>query len=160
MTRQNNIDEPRQAAQAALDDFKAAETERLQESKARKAGKEKKKKLWVAGQWLFLVICAGTIVFQLPQVMAALNQVEKPLRHGTFQTDALTDDCIRQLWRVSKLLQEGKLPPAELLCPASKKAFIVQKTSRDIIVRSPSPEIYGFKDLVVSRRKPVPKIIK
>jgi len=93
-------------------------------------------------------------------LLSAANQDVKPLRQGAYNTDAVTDQCIRNLWQVSRLIQEGKLPDDTLVCPASKKPFMVIQTKMDIIVRSPNPELYGFKDIRVSKKNPVPEIIK
>lgn len=149
-----------QAALDALKDFNSEEAERFEEVKARDALKERKKKLWMVCQWLLLVVCIGITIFQSPNLIAALNKKEKPIRIGTYATDERTDHCIRNLWQISKRLQEGKMPGSDLLCPAGNRPYEVLKTEKDIIVRSPNPELYGFKDLRVSKLNPVPQIVK
>ncbi len=90
----------------------------------------------------------------------AANQDIKPLRQDPYNTDVVTDQIIWNLWQISRLIQGGKLPDDTLVCPASKKPFMVIQTKMDIIVRSPNPELYGFKDIRVSKKNPVPEIIK
>ena len=67
---------------------------------------------------------------------------------------------VRPRAHVLGIVQAGKLPDETLVCPASNKPFLVVKTKTDVIIRSPNPELYGFKDLRVSKNRPVPEIIK
>ena len=150
----------RQAAMSALDDFKEEEVERQAALESRDAQKKEKNKLWAAAQWLVLIVCVGVTLYQAPDLILAVTKEEKPLNKGVVKTDALTDQCIRNLWQVSKDLQEGKMPGHNLRCPASNKPYDVVKTGDDIIVRSPNPELYGFKEIRVSRKSPVPEIVK
>lgn len=111
-------------------------------------------------RWAVLVICLGVIVVQMPKVIDAIDAEEKPLRIGPADTDAVTDQCIRDLWRISKRLQDGKLPADAMRCPASGQPYQVVRTADDIIVRSPRPDLYGFKALRVSKRHPVPEVVQ
>jgi len=115
--------------------------------------------LWHAWQWGVVVIGLGVMAYQSPDLISVLKE-DRPLRNGTYNTDAKTDDCIRNLWKVSKLLQEGKLPGENLVCPASKKPFIIAKETGDVVARSPNPELYGFKEIRVSKKRPVPEVVK
>jgi hypothetical protein len=153
-------DDFRQAAMDALKDFGKAEAERREEIEARKTEEAKKGNFWVVSRWIILIVCIGITIFQMPKLIAALSEEEKPLRHGTFDTDEQTDQCIRNLWQISKILQEGNMPGDDIICPASQKPFVVVKTKEDVIVRSPNPELYGFKDIRVSKKSPVPEIVK
>ena len=134
------------------------------EEKKRKAGEREdrkrfKKMLWYAAQWGIVVIGLCVMAYRVPDLIRVLKE-DKPLRNGTYKTDARTDECIRTLWGVAKLLQEGKRPGNEILCPVSKKPFIVKEQKGDIVARSPNPELYGFKEIRVSKRNPVPEVIK
>lgn len=153
-------DAPRQAAMEALKDFEVQETERSKAAETRETKKAVRKKVWIALQCLILAGCIGILIHQMPELLSSLNTVEKPLRNGTYATDALTDQCIQNLWQISKGLQEGKMPDGRLVCPASQKPYSVIKTEDDVMVRSPNPEQYGFKDIRVSKKKPVPELIQ
>ena len=144
----------------ALEDFGQERRKHLQDLEKRAAGAETKNRLlrWV--QWAVLLLLAGILLFQLPRVIGSLDQKERPLRKGTFATDARTDSCIQDLWQISRGLQEGKLPGPEMRCPASQKPYEIIRTEDDIIVRSPLPERYGYKEIRVSRKNPVPEIVR
>ena len=58
------------------------------------------------------------------------------------------------------MLQEEKLPDNDIVCPVSKKPFVVIKTEDDVAVNVPNPGLYGFKEMLVSKKNPVPTIIK
>ncbi|MBW2220639.1 MAG: hypothetical protein JRF40_14305, partial [Deltaproteobacteria bacterium] len=55
---------------------------------------------------------------------------------------------------------EGKLPGNNIVCPVSKEPYVVTKTEDDVVVKVPKPELYGFKEMRVSKKNPVPIIIK
>jgi hypothetical protein len=152
--------DPGSQAQHALDEFKDEEIARKQEKLSKEHKKGKKKKIWIITQWCSLIICIGIILYQIPVLISATKSDVKPLRQGTYDTDALTDQCIRNLWQVSRLIQEGKMPHSSLVCPASNKPYVIVRTDEDILVRSPNPERYGFKDIRVSKKRPIPELIK
>ena len=136
---------------------------RLEEKESKKqeqeAKKKKKSKMWVVCQWVILAACIAIIAIQVPGLMSTFEE-KKPIRYGTYSTDERTDQCIKNLWHISKLLQEGKLPGKDILCPASQKPYVVTETEGDTVVRSPKPELYGFKEIRVSKNKPVPELIR
>jgi len=114
-----------QAAMEALDDFKEAEEGRQEALASREAQKGGKSKIWLACQWLIFILCLGVTLYQIPDLMSAVTREEKPLNKGVVKTDALTDQCLRNLWQISKELQEGKKPNGSRICPASKKPYEV-----------------------------------
>ena len=134
-----------------------AEKERQAELKA--ARKYKRRRSVLLAQYLLIIIGLIVMAIQAPRIIA-LFEKEKPLRHGTYDTDSLTDQCIMDLWEISKLLQEGRLPGDDVLCPASERPYEIIKSDSDVIVRSPNPELYGFREIRVSKLKPVPELIK
>jgi len=162
MNSESSRAEPHFKTQAlqALEDFNEEEILRQQEKESEEQKKNKQKTRRIIGQWIVLIVCIGIILYQVPMLISAANKDVKPLRHGPYNTDAVTDQCIRNLWQISRLIQEEKLPDDTLVCPASKNPFMVIQTKMDIIVRSPNPELYGFKDIRVSKKKPVPEIIE
>jgi len=119
-----------------------------------------KRTLRCALLWGTFIIALCVIIYQLPGLLRVLQNDDKPLRNGTSETNAITDECIVNLWKVARLLQEEKLPGPELVCPASKKPFIISREAGDVVARSPNPELYGFKEIRVSKLRPVPEVIK
>ncbi len=148
-----------EVAKEAADGIDHRLEEKRKKGETRKEKKKLKKVLWHAWQWGVVVIGLGVMAYQSPDLISVLKE-DRPLRNGTYNTDAKTDDCIRNLWKVSKLLQEGKLPGENLVCPASKKPFIIAKETGDVVARSPNPELYGFKEIRVSKKRPVPEVVK
>ena len=147
------------AAQEAIEGIDRRVEEKESKKQEQEVRKKKKSKMWVACQWVILATCIAIISIQVPGFMSAFEE-EKPIRYGTYSTDAQTDQCIKNLWHISKLLQEGKLPGKNILCPASQKPYVVTETEGDVVVRSPEPELYGFKEIRVSKNKPVPELIR
>ena len=150
------------ALQAAKDVVEGAK-ERRKKMESRGESLESRRRikalLWVAFQWGMLALCLGIMAFRAPDLIRA-PQEDKPLRYGTYQTDDKTDACIRALWQAAKLLQEGRMPGKDLVCPASQQPFIIERTDDDVVARSPRPQLYGFRDIRVSVKRPVPELIK
>jgi hypothetical protein len=147
------------AAQEAVEGIDQRLDEKESKKQEQDLRKKRKSKIWVVSRWAILAVCIAIIVIQIPKLMSTFEE-EKPIRYGTYSTDARTDQCIKNLWRISKLLQEGKLPGKDIVCPASKKPYVVTEIEGDVVVRSPNPQLYGFKEIRVSKKKPVPELIK
>jgi hypothetical protein len=114
--------------------------------------------LWAAVQWGLVLACFGVMIVQVPDLIRVLAE-DKPIRQGTYDTDEKTDACIRVLWLASKQLQEGKKPDASLTCPEGGQPLKVIKVGVDVIVQVPNPEIYGFRDMRISKINPIPELI-
>ncbi|MCD6296531.1 MAG: hypothetical protein J7M30_05200 [Deltaproteobacteria bacterium] len=147
------------AAQEAGEGIDRRVEEKESKKQEQEVKKKKKSKMWVVCQWVILAACIAIIAIQVPGLMSTFEE-KKPIRYGTYSTDARTDQCIKNLWHISRLLQEGKLPGKDILCPASQKPYVVTETEGDTVVRSPKPELYGFKEIRVSKNKPVPELIR
>ncbi|OGP94018.1 MAG: hypothetical protein A2Z19_07065 [Deltaproteobacteria bacterium RBG_16_54_18] len=121
--------------------------------------REKRGKVWLIVQ--VAIILAGVIVMalQAPRLIAAFKEGQ-PLRQGTYATDAQTDQCIANLWHIARLIQAGKVPGKETVCPITQKPYEIRNIGADIVVRCPNPEMHGFKELRVSKRRPVPEVSK
>jgi hypothetical protein len=121
--------------------------------------REKRSKAWLIAQ--VAIILTGVIVMalQAPRLIAAFKEGQ-PLRQGTYATDAQTDQCITNLWHIARLIQAGKAPARETVCPITRKPYEVRNIGADIVVRCPNPELHGFKELRVSKRRPVPEVSK
>ncbi|MBN1254216.1 MAG: hypothetical protein JXA50_02985 [Deltaproteobacteria bacterium] len=121
--------------------------------------REKKSKAWVIVQVAIIVIGLAVMALQTPRLIAALHEGQ-PLREGTYATDTETDQCIKNLWHISKLLQEGQLHTNGIVCPLSNKPYEIRDTGEEIVVSCPNPELHGLKQIQVSKRHPVPKVSK
>jgi len=120
----------------------------------------RKSQIGVVLLWIVLCVCISIIAIRAPKLISAFTQEPKPIRYGTYSTDAQTDQCIKNLWQISKVLQEGKLPGKDIACPVSKKPYVVDAMGGDIAVRCANPGLHGFKEIRVSKRFPRPEIIK
>jgi len=151
------------AALKAARDVVEGIDQRIGEKEGKKQEQELRKKwkskIWVVSQWFIIAVCIAIIAIQVPRLVSTFED-EKPIRYGTHSTDARTDQCIKNLWHISKLLQEGKLPGKDIICPASKIPYVVTETEGDVVVRSPKPELYGFTEIRVSKKRPVPELIR
>ena len=138
-------------------DLRHEEKENKAQMEAAKRRRRSRRK--PAFQLGLLVVALSVITIQSPELAANFAD-EKPVRVGTYDTDAKTDQCIKDLWHISKMLQEEKLPNKGMICPASKNPYVVIKTDADVVVQAPNPQLYGFREIRVSKSKPIPELIK
>ena len=108
-----------------------------------------------------IVILALTVVFLLFRIytLAPMFQAPKPLRAGATQTDALTDECIKNMWRLSRDLQNKDLPNVLPLCPKSGRQYIVADLEDDTLISCPTPGEHGLEKLSVSLNSPIPHAV-
>jgi hypothetical protein len=99
------------------------------------------------------------MTLQTPRFISAVKG-EQPLRQGTYATDAQADQCIANLWRIARLIQEGKAPGKDIVCPSRKKPYEIKGTGANVWACCPNPELHGFKAMQVGKRRPVPEISK
>ena len=111
----------------------------------------------VVAQWIVLLVCVVIIAFQMPKLFAAFKE-DQPIRHGTYETDAQTDQCINNLWHISRLLQDGNLPGNDIVCPASGKPYVIIKAGEDTVARCPNPGLHGFSEISASMLSPCPEV--
>lgn len=111
----------------------------------------------VALQVVILLVLLGLIIARIPSFMDALERTQ-PIRNGTWETDAVADECISNLWIISRQLQEGQTPGRDLVCPASGEPYLVIDDGADIKVYCPNPEQHGLRELSVSRTSPLPEV--
>jgi len=95
----------------------------------------------------------GLALIRYPLAAAAFEK-DLPLHQGGYAADAETDQCVANLWRAARLMQEGKLIPGSLVCPASGKPYIVRGEE----VSCPNPQAHKLHGLKVNRRQPVPEV--
>ena len=148
------------AARDAVQDVEQRIDEKESKTQAREEKKKRKSMLWIVLQWVILAACVSVIAFQAPKLISTFTETEKPIRHGTYTTDAQTDQCINNLWHISRLLQQGELPGNDIVCPLSKKPYKVTVLEDDVVVRCPNQEQHGFREIRVSKKNPIPELIK
>jgi len=149
-----------EAARDAADSIDQRLEEKQRKAEMLEERNRLRKTLRSALQWGLIIIALCVIIYQLPGLISSFKKNDKPLRIGTYKTNAVTDECIRNLWKTAKLLQEEKLPGPDLVCPAGKKPFIISHENGDLVARSPDPGLYGFREIRVSKLRPVPEVIK
>lgn len=111
----------------------------------------------LALQWVVLSACMTVIVLQVSKPLSMFHE-EKAIRLGTYATNENTDKCIKNLWLIARLLQEGKQPTGAF--PETGRAYVLTTGEGDIVVGCPNPGAHGFSSISVSRKHPVPRIVK
>ena len=106
---------------------------------------------------IVLLVSLVILAFQMPALFAAFQEIQ-PLRQGSFETDAITDQCIANLWRAARILQDGGMPGNDLFCPASGDSYVLVRSGGDIRAYCPNPELHGFSEISVSRNLPRPEV--
>jgi hypothetical protein len=119
----------------------------------------KKNRAWLIAQVAIILVAVVIMALQAPRLISAVKG-ERPLRQGTYATDAQADQCIKNLWHIARLIQEGKVPGKDIVCPISKKPYVIRDTGKDVVVSCPNPELHGFKTMQISKRRPVPEVSK
>jgi hypothetical protein len=147
------------ASQQAATGVIKEQAEAVQRQEELQQGKKNKKKSILALQVLVIIAAVVVLAMQLPEISASLEP-EQPVRIGTYATDETTDQCIELLWKASRDLQNGVLPGPDMVCPGSQSPLIASEENNDLIVRVPNPERYGFKELRVSKKAPVPELVQ
>lgn len=130
--------------------------EEAKTSKSRGAGL---RKAWAVLRLIILITSVCIIGIQAPNLGSVISK-QKPIRNGTYKTDGKTDKCIKNLWHISSLLQEDRLPEKNIVCPVSKKPYAIRNLDADIVVSCPNPELHGFKEIQVAKLSPCPKLTK
>jgi hypothetical protein len=121
--------------------------------------REKRSRVWLVAQLAIILAAVAIMALQTPRLISAVKG-DRPLRQGTYATNAQADQCIANLWRIARLIQEGKAPGKDMVCPISKKPYEIRDIGKDIVVSCPNPELHGFKAMWVSKRRPVPEVSK
>ena len=125
---------------------------RVEDEKVPLTPEEKQRRVILFGALVVAFLILGLRAWSI----APLLEPPRPLRHGTFETDSITDRCIVELWKISRQLQDGKLPSPMPLCPLSRKIYVVIEGEGDILVNCPNPGEHGLKRLSISRKRPIP----
>lgn len=135
---------------------------RIEQKEARKRSleqrKESKQRIWFLAQWGIILLGIVILGLQAPGALSGFEE-ERPIRKGTYATDGPADRCIANLWRIAKLLQEGRKPGPEIVCPESRRPYGITMEGEDPTARCPNPERHRVKEIRVSMKRPVPEVI-
>lgn len=148
-----------QSARDAVQGFDDRVKDKERRERERQQKERRKETVWFVLQWAILLCGVLVISIQAPAIVSSMKD-DRPVRNGTYETDPRTDQCIGNLWRGVRALQEGKMPGPELLCPETNKAYIIEKTQGDTFVRCPNPERHRLKEIRASKQRPVPEVVK
>jgi len=121
--------------------------------------RERKSRVWLVVQVAIILIGVAIMALQTPRLIAALQE-DQPLRYGTYATDERADQCIKNLWHISRMLQDGKKPLVDMVCPVSNKPYEIKESGADIVVSCPNPALHGFQSIQISKKHPVPELSK
>lgn len=70
------------------------------------------------------------------------------------------EGCVAKFWEIAELLRQNRAPNNSYNCVGNNLPLIVTRTSDNIIVRHPEPQLLGYSEIVVSRQNPVPELIR
>ncbi len=105
-------------------------------------------------------ICLLVVAFQMPAVIRAISEEPKPVRHGPYDTDRHTDQCLSNLWLFSRSIQNGDDLELDLRCPASGARYAISQSGDGAEVSCPNPGAHGLRKISASRKKPVPELVR
>ena len=132
----------------------------IPEQKERSRSSSSSSNVWKYARWGIIVISLSICVYFLFN-MHKMIPPEKPIRNGSYETNAITDECIQNLWRAASLLQSHKKIPNDLVCPLCKKTYIITTDASGVIfISCPDPGGHGCKKLEVNSNNLVPEVRK
>ncbi len=117
------------------------------------------RKAWKAIRLIIIFASIFIISVRTPKLISVMKE-QKPIRSGTYETNSKADQCIKNLWHISRLLQEGKQPEKDIVCPVSNKPYVLKRINEDIVAYCPNPDLHGFKEIRVSKTSPRPEVIQ
>ena len=114
---------------------------------------------WTWAAWLALAVSVIILAIRIPQVATAFAP-PKPFRAGPADTDRSTDQCLRHLWTISRLIQERRWPSTAFACPVSGQGYVSKGSRTDLTVQCPTPASHRMSRLAVSRAQPIPEVVR
>jgi HPt (histidine-containing phosphotransfer) domain-containing protein len=129
----------------------------IEKSEEKATGKKKRDKrvLWISFMLLLIAACMAVLIVQIPKILDG-TRPGKPIRQGTYETDRTTDECIKNLWIISKALQENKAPDSSIRCPATDEPYRIETTK----AYCPNPDKHNLKSLSVGKETKIPEAVK
>lgn len=106
-----------------------------------------------------LAVCLLVMLVQLPRMFSKTALHTQPARKGPVDTDAVTDQCIHNLWQVLNRLQTGSLDPDQIRCPATGKPYRVTRLPHSFLIQCPNPGAHGVSAVRVKTDSPVPEVV-
>ncbi len=132
--------------------------EKIIEKSTKKTPSAKKtyiKTLWITLMSLLVIACIVVLTIQIPKILDVARP-GKPIRQGTYETDKAADECIKNLWLISKAFQENKKPDASLRCPVTNEPYRFEATK----AYCPNPDRHNLKSLSVGKETKIPEAVK
>ncbi len=143
---ENNFEEIRSAEDALLKKLSSekAGIDNLQLLNSLK--KARLMKIYIYGQVFLILLAIAFMAYRYPE-LAVSARPQRILRYGTYSTDAKTDECLSNIW---KLMGDKNL---KLNCPVSQKPYVIDGKN----IYCPEPQRHGFKN-IYSKDGQVPRI--
>ncbi len=102
------------------------------------------------------ILCLVVIAWRGPAFVQSL-QPQHPIRTGIYTTKGDCDACVENLWMFSAALIDGNELPADLVCPATSKPYVVTASADGTVVSCPNPDEHGLSALLVGRGVRIPE---
>lgn len=106
-----------------------------------------------------LVLISGIIIMGLQAgKLVRAFEPERPHYRGAENLDRDAESCISNLWKITRLIQDGALQWPNLKCPLTGMSYRIVHVKGNSIVSCPNPEKHHVTGIWVSRTSPVPEI--
>ncbi|MFT4863529.1 MAG: hypothetical protein ACI95C_002761 [Pseudohongiellaceae bacterium] len=76
------------------------------------------------------------------------------------QTRNELESCVAKFWEIAELVKQDRTPNNSHNCAGTTLALIVTRSRDDIIVHHPEPQRLGYSEIVVSKKNPIPELIR
>ena len=105
------------------------------------------------------VLIAGLVIIGMSagNFISALEP-DRPQYRGAKDLDSVSEACIENLWKITRLIQDGALQWPKMNCPATGQPYRIVHKSGDTEVSCPSPGKHNVSRMWVSRKSPVPEV--
>ena len=105
------------------------------------------------------VLISGIIIMGLKAgELVTAFEPERPHYRGAVNLDRGTEACISNLWKITRLIQDGALQWPNLKCPLTGMSYRIVHVKGNSIVSCPNPEKHHVAGIWVSRTSPVPEV--
>jgi len=121
---------------------------------------ETKSKFLSVFKWA-LLIASSALILANSVILVKLLFFNTPSEESTIPDlpkDAIL--CLSNLSDIAELLQQGELPSDSIVCPVSGLPYRIEIKDQDTFVYCPAPEKHQLKALWVSKKNPVPEVLK
>ena len=122
-------------------------------------GSSKKRQAKILSKWILLIGCSALILVNSVVLVRILAR-EKTKKFVPPEVSKDATLCLSNHEHISELLQQGELPPDSLGCPLTGTAYRVTIEGGDTTVLCPNPESHLLYGLRVSKKNPVPEVVR